>query len=84
MQATGRREINAAVNVMDRAMQDNATMVQRMTDASRTLARWAEDLNALLAQFSIDREDTRNRALASAACGGLALSYHRKNRLPAK
>lgn len=56
-QSTGLQEINAAVNVMDRATQDNATMVQQTTDASRALAQQAENLNALLAQFSIARED---------------------------
>ena len=56
-QSTGLQEINAAVTVMDRATQDNATMVQQTTDASRTLAQQAENLNALLAQFSLTRED---------------------------
>lgn len=56
-QSTALQEINAAVNVMDRATQDNATMVQQTTDASRALARQAENLNILLAQFSISHED---------------------------
>jgi methyl-accepting chemotaxis protein len=61
-QSTGLQEINAAVNVMDRVTQDNAAMVLQTTEASRNLAGRAKDLNALLAQFSIDHENVRPRA----------------------
>jgi methyl-accepting chemotaxis protein len=53
-QSTGLQEINAAVNVMDRATQDNAAMVLQTTAACRSLAERAEDLNTLFAQFSLD------------------------------
>jgi methyl-accepting chemotaxis protein len=69
-QSTALQEINAAVNVMDRATQDNASMAQQTTVASRTLAQQAENLNVLLAQFSIAREDAasgvNHRRLAAA------------------
>ena len=60
-QSSGLQDINAAVNVMDRATQDNAAMVLQTTAASRNLAERAEDLNALLAQFSLDQQNARPR-----------------------
>lgn len=61
-QSTGLQEINAAVNVMDRATQDNAAMVLQTTAASRSLAERAEDLNALFAQFSLDHVNRSQRS----------------------
>jgi len=45
------------INVMDRATQDNAAMVQQTTEANRGAGE-AESLNALLAQFVLEQ---RNR-----------------------
>jgi len=52
-QATGLREINTAVNVMDQGTQQNAAMVEQSTAASHSLAREAEALNRLLSQFDL-------------------------------
>jgi methyl-accepting chemotaxis protein len=49
------REVNSAVNVMDRATQDNAAMVQQTTESSRALANQAASLNALSSQFSLEK-----------------------------
>ncbi len=53
-QSAGLQEINTAVNVLDRATQDNAAMAQQTTEASRGLAEQADGLNTLLAQFSLN------------------------------
>jgi methyl-accepting chemotaxis protein len=51
-QATGLREINAAVNTMDQSTQQNAAMVEESTAASHSLAREADSLFDLVSQFS--------------------------------
>ena len=50
-QATGLKEINQAVNVMDQGTQQNAAMVEETTAASHNLASEVEALNALLTRF---------------------------------
>jgi methyl-accepting chemotaxis protein len=50
-QATGLREVNAAVNIIDQGTQQNAAMVEESTAASHNLATEVEALNRLLATF---------------------------------
>ncbi|WP_414899749.1 methyl-accepting chemotaxis protein [Rhizobium cremeum] len=50
-QSTALQEINKAVNGMDQNTQQNAGMVEETTAASHSLAREAETLRNLLAQF---------------------------------
>ncbi|MBB4066384.1 methyl-accepting chemotaxis protein [Gellertiella hungarica] len=60
-QATGLREINTAVNVIDRNTQQNAAMVEQTTASSHTLAHEATSLAGLLENFRLS-----GRQLASA------------------
>jgi methyl-accepting chemotaxis protein len=50
-QATGIKEINEAVNTMDRGTQQNAAIAEQSTAASHSLATEVQALNQLLAQF---------------------------------
>ncbi|MFB9911640.1 methyl-accepting chemotaxis protein [Rhizobium paknamense] len=52
-QATGLREINVAVNIMDQGTQQNAAMVEQTSAAAHSLAREAEKLFELIKQFRI-------------------------------
>jgi methyl-accepting chemotaxis protein len=52
-QATGLKEINTAVNVMDQGTQQNAAMVEESTAASHNLAREAAALFSLIGQFQV-------------------------------
>jgi len=52
-QATGLKEINTAVAVMDQGTQQNAAMVEESTAASHSLAKEAEALFQLIARFEI-------------------------------
>lgn len=52
-QATGLKEINTAVAIMDQGTQQNAAMVEESTAASRSLAKEAEALFQLIARFEI-------------------------------
>ncbi|KQQ46115.1 chemotaxis protein [Rhizobium sp. Leaf311] len=52
-QSSGLQQINTAVNQMDQETQKNAAMVEEQTAASHSLAREAESLNQLLAQFKL-------------------------------
>lgn len=52
-QATGLKEINQAVNVMDQGTQQNAAMVEASTAAARRLSSEADALFQLLSQFNI-------------------------------
>jgi methyl-accepting chemotaxis protein len=68
-QATGLKEINTAVNVMDQSTQQNAAMVEESTAAAHSLAKEADALFALLRQFNIGENSATHRhapALASA------------------
>lgn len=59
-QATGLKEVNAAVNTMDQGTQQNAAMVEESNAQSATLAAEADALAGLLQQFR-----TRGSAQAS-------------------
>lgn len=58
-QSTGLQEINKAVNSMDQGTQQNAAMVEQSTAASHGLARQADSLNVLLAQFKLGNDHPR-------------------------
>ncbi|WCK04146.1 methyl-accepting chemotaxis protein [Agrobacterium tumefaciens] len=55
-QSTGLAEVNAAVNAMDQATQQNAAMVEQSTAASATLAAETARLRALVSRFHLDME----------------------------
>jgi methyl-accepting chemotaxis protein len=55
-QATGLAEVNTAMNQMDQVTQQNAAMVEQATAASHSLAKEAETLGQLVAQFRIGSE----------------------------
>ncbi|TCQ10524.1 methyl-accepting chemotaxis sensory transducer with Pas/Pac sensor [Rhizobium sp. PP-F2F-G36] len=54
-QSIGLREINKAVNDLDRMTQENAAMSERTTDISRALAEGADSLAALVSLFKLNR-----------------------------
>ncbi|MCD7109294.1 PAS domain-containing methyl-accepting chemotaxis protein [Rhizobium sp. DKSPLA3] len=54
-QSVGLREINKAVNDLDRMTQENAAMSERTTDISRALADGADSLAALVSLFKLNR-----------------------------
>ncbi|AYG63629.1 methyl-accepting chemotaxis protein [Rhizobium jaguaris] len=59
-QATGLKEINTAVNVMDQGTQQNAAMVEESTAASHSLAKEAAELFSLIGQFQVGTAATRS------------------------
>ncbi|NML75846.1 PAS domain S-box protein [Rhizobium sp. S-51] len=63
-QATGLQEINKAVNAMDQNTQHNAAMVEETTAASHSLAREAETLRNLLAQFRFGQHSSNTVTVA--------------------
>jgi methyl-accepting chemotaxis protein len=63
-QATGLQEINKAVNAMDQNTQQNAAMVEETTAASHSLAREAETLRNLLAQFRFGQHSSATGSIA--------------------
>ncbi len=60
-QATGLKEINTAVAVMDQGTQQNAAMVEESTAASRSLAKEAEALFQLIAKFEISGQSNQSQ-----------------------
>jgi len=52
-QATGLAQVNTAINQMDQATQQNASMVEQSTAASHSLAQEARQLSDLVGQFQI-------------------------------
>ena len=52
-QATGLSQVNAAINQMDQATQQNASMVEQSTAASHSLAQESNALSNLIAQFNV-------------------------------
>ncbi|MFK3781252.1 methyl-accepting chemotaxis protein [Agrobacterium sp. NPDC089420] len=60
-QSTGLAEINAAVNSMDHATQQNAAMVEQSTAASATLAAETAKLRALVSRFRLDMANVGDR-----------------------
>lgn len=66
-QSVGLNEINTAVNTIDQNTQQNAAMVEQSNAASHGLAREAESLNRLIAQFNVgDGRQTRAPVVVSA------------------
>jgi methyl-accepting chemotaxis protein len=65
-QATGLKEINTAVNIMDQGTQQNAAMVEESTAASHSLAKEAEALFDLIGRFEISGSHG-NRTVKQAA-----------------
>jgi methyl-accepting chemotaxis protein len=57
-QATGLKEINTAVNIMDQSTQQNAAMVEESTAASHSLAKEAEALFQLIGSFEIGGQNS--------------------------
>lgn len=55
-QSTGLAEVNAAVNSMDQATQQNAAMVEQSTAASAMLAAETAKLRALVSRFRLEME----------------------------
>ncbi|MCD2175630.1 methyl-accepting chemotaxis protein [Rhizobium sp. C4] len=64
-QATGLKEINHAVNIMDQGTQQNAAMVEETTAASHSLASEVDALNALLSTFKTGNTIATARASAA-------------------
>jgi methyl-accepting chemotaxis protein len=52
-QATALQEVNTAINQMDQTTQQNATMVEQSTAASRSLARETANLSNLIDRFQV-------------------------------
>ena len=65
-QSIGLREINKAVNDLDRMTQENAAMSERTTDISRALAEGADALAALVSLFKLNRRTAPRGADTSA------------------
>ncbi|MGX5667014.1 methyl-accepting chemotaxis protein [Rhizobium daejeonense] len=63
-QSTALQEINRAVNGMDQNTQQNAAMVEETSAASHSLAREAETLKNLLAQFRFGQHSSATVKLA--------------------
>ena len=55
-QASGLATVNAAINQMDKATQQNAAMVEESTAASHALASETEELSQLVRRFDIGQE----------------------------
>lgn len=64
-QATGLREINTAVNVIDQGTQQNAAMVEQTTAATHSLAMEAQSLAKLLSNFDLGQDQARAEARAA-------------------
>ncbi|TCM58188.1 methyl-accepting chemotaxis sensory transducer with Pas/Pac sensor [Rhizobium sp. PP-F2F-G48] len=64
-QSVGLREINRAVNDLDRMTQENAAMSERTTDISRALADGADALAALVSVFKLNRRTAQRAPDAS-------------------
>jgi methyl-accepting chemotaxis protein len=60
-QSTGLAEVNAAVNSMDQATQQNAAMVEQSTAASAMLAAETAKLRALVSRFRLAMEIDESR-----------------------
>ena len=57
--------INAAIDEMDRSIQQNAAMVEETTAATRNLAREAVDLNDLVLRFRVSPQEIEREALCA-------------------
>ena len=65
-QATGLAQVNAAINQMDQATQQNAAMVEESTAASHSLAQEANQLADTISQFRIGEMGSKVRHIAQA------------------
>jgi methyl-accepting chemotaxis protein len=64
-QASGLQQVSSAVVQMDRVTQENASMVQRTTDAARLLTEESDALANLAARFHVgDATEVRRPAAA--------------------
>ena len=59
-QATGLGEVNAAIGQMDQMTQQNASMAEQATAASRSLATEGEELSRLVGQFATSSTTDRD------------------------
>jgi methyl-accepting chemotaxis protein len=68
-QAAGLGEVNSAINQMDQMTQQNASMAEQATAASRSLATEGQELSRLVGQFNTRSSDGRDlrRELEKAA-----------------
>lgn len=66
-QSTALAQINTAVNMMDQATQQNAAMVEESTAATHSLHAETEELNRLIATFSIGEASVRPVARSRSA-----------------
>jgi methyl-accepting chemotaxis protein len=66
-QAAALQEVNGSVNQMDQMTQQNASMVDLTTAASRQLASEADTLMMLVEQFRLDAADSHERGNSRAA-----------------
>ena len=66
-QASGLKEVNAAVNQMDQVTQQNAAMVEETTAASMALRNESDTLRGLVAKFQVSGASASGSALRAAA-----------------
>ncbi len=66
-QASGLKEVNAAVNQMDQVTQQNAAMVEETTAASMALRNESDTLRGLVAKFQVSGASAPGSALRAAA-----------------
>eukprot|EP01032_Pedospumella_encystans_P030057 gene30058-33926_t len=66
-QASGLKEVNAAVNQMDQVTQQNAAMVEETTAASMALRNESDTLRGLVAKFQVSGASATGSALRATA-----------------
>ncbi len=66
-QASGLKEVNAAVNQMDQVTQQNAAMVEETTAASMALRNESDTLRGLVAKFQVNGASQPGAALRATA-----------------
>ena len=62
-QALGLHQVNIAITQMDKVTQQNASMVEQSTAASRALARQAGELTALVQRFDVGSKERQPQAV---------------------
>lgn len=82
-QAVGLKEINVAVNTMDQGTQQNAAMVEQSTAAAHGLAREAQQLFELIAQFEIG-DRSRQAGFSAGRINSNVTSLATHNRQPVR
>ncbi|HDZ47156.1 hypothetical protein LCGC14_0028570 [marine sediment metagenome] len=55
-QTRGIEQINIAISQLDRATQDNASMVQQTADSAHDLTKRSQSLNSVVSQFTLDSQ----------------------------